>query len=133
MADRFLRAVRLPSHLRTALLICAVALGFVLGLGTAVFSSHAPPYVLQADGVMMPDNTARPTETPPGGPERSTNKSYSKATTPHYTWAQAAGTTTISRNGQPWVTITQKKGSIDLSDPSGTPHNASIITIYPKH
>ena len=83
---------------------------------------------------MMPDGL--PQYTPP--PARSGSTTYAKGSRGYaqaptgvaYGYASAGGSYTLSRNGQPWITITQRSGNIDLSDPSGT--HKTIITVYPK-
>jgi hypothetical protein len=142
VAHQLLGADRLSTCIRKVLLIAAVAIGLVLAAAATVFSS-GPPWVLDADGVMMPDSKPRPTPTPAGYTNVNAKSTNAIAiprkpgtvivTAPvSYSYVQKGSSTTFLRNGQPWLTITkQTGGGFNLSDPNGS--GSTIIRVAPKH
>jgi hypothetical protein len=116
------------SRARKTFLIAGAAVGLVLGSGAAVFSD-GPPWLMNTDGVMMPDGRRPyPTPTPkrrPHIPMRGDSAGVS------YTYTQSAGSTTMLRDGKPWVTITQLAGgAVVIGDPNGPPGN--VVRVLPK-
>jgi hypothetical protein len=130
VANPFLSAIRRFARARKAFLIAVAAMCLVLASAAAVLSS-GPPWAI-VDGVMQPDNRAYPSPTPHGGPGTRDNRSMSRATVTYSVTNSAPATYTFTRNGQPWITVTQLKGgAVELSDPNGSA--GTLITVSSKH
>ena len=114
------------------ILSAAAAAGFVLVSAAAVFSA-GPPWTMNTDGVMMPDNLPGPTSGPHpryGAVDRAAAQPIINST--HvYAYGRSGSSYTITRNGQPWLTVKPAPGGgVALSDPGGS--QGTILTIVPK-
>jgi hypothetical protein len=94
---------------------------------------------MNTDGVMMPDNKPPSNDSgaerrrPIGGPKHRAT-AQPMATYAHVYASVASGSSyTITRNGQPWLTVKPQPGGggVLLSDPSDS--QQTVLTIVPKH
>ena len=114
------------------LLSAAAAAGFVLVSAAAVFSA-GPPWTMNTDGVMMPDNRPPPTSGPhPRYGAKDRAAAHPVITSTHvYAYGTAGSSYTITRDGQPWLTVKPAPGGgVALSDPGDS--QGTVLTIVPK-
>jgi hypothetical protein len=143
---------------RRGLLVVVVSIGLVVAWSYTGFASLITDYTIGDDGVVRSDaaptstptpaympqpttaqnsgNTstartvakAKPTSAPPKSVTRA-KSSYGTASDSPYAVTKERNVFTVSRNGKPWVVLTQGSGSIIVSDPSRTSRGVVDITL----
>ena len=140
---------------RRGVLVVIVAVGLVVAWSYTGLATMITDYTIGNDGVVRSDAYPTPQPTPPGrmystapstGNSSAANAMPKTPSTtapqtnaggpkhmvteaPPYTVTRAKNVFTVSRNGTPWVVLTQGSGSIIVSDPSRTSRGVVDITL----
>jgi hypothetical protein len=140
---------------RRGVLVVIVAIGLVIAWSYTGLATMITDYTIGNDGVVRSDAYPTPQPTPAGrayqtapstGNSSPTNAMAKTTSTtapqtnagghkrmvkgePPYTVTRVKNVFTVSRNGTPWVVLTQGSGSIIVGDPSRTSPGVVDITL----